>query len=71
MATRLRLTLGKRIRELRLAAGYSQESLAATVDVHRTYIGSIERGEQSVSMDNVAKIAKALRVTVAELMKEL
>lgn len=71
MATRLRLTLGKRIRELRLAAGYSQETLADTVGVHRTYIGSIERGEQSVSVDNVAKIAKALRVTVAELMKGL
>ena len=71
MAIRIRLTLGKRIRELRLAAGYSQEGLADVIGVHRTYIGSIERGEQSVSMDNVAKIAKALRVTVAELMKGL
>jgi transcriptional regulator with XRE-family HTH domain len=67
MSTRIRLTLGKRVRELRLAAGYSQEKLADVVGIHRTYIGAIERGEQSVSVDNVAKIAKALKVTLSEL----
>jgi transcriptional regulator with XRE-family HTH domain len=41
------------------------------VGLHRTYIGNIERGEESVSVDNVAKIAKALEVSLSELFKGL
>jgi transcriptional regulator with XRE-family HTH domain len=71
MASNIRLSFGKRIRQVRLAKGFTQESLADTVGLHRTYIGNIERGEESVSVDNAAKIAKALKVSLSELFKGL
>jgi transcriptional regulator with XRE-family HTH domain len=71
MASNIRVAFGKRIRQVRLAKGFTQESLADTIGLHRTYIGNIERGEESVSVDNVAKIAKALKVSISELFKGL
>lgn len=71
MASNIRIVFGKRIRTLRLARDLSQERLADAVGLHRTYIGNIERGEESVSVDNVAKIAKALKVSISELFKGL
>lgn len=72
MATsKVRKVFGERVRTLRRQAGYSQESLADAIGLHRTYIGSIERAEQSVSIDNAAKIAKALKTSLAELFKGL
>lgn len=71
MATRIRTIFGKRVRELRKAKGFSQESFADAVGVHRTYIGSIERGEQNVSLDNIERIAKALSVRLEVLFKRL
>ena len=65
--TRVRKAFGRKVRELRKYKGYSQEKLADKADLHRTYIGSIERGEQNVSIDNIAKIAKALRTPIANL----
>lgn len=67
MAVSTRKAFGKRIRDLRKQKGYSQEQLADRADLHRTYIGAIERGEQNVSLDNIAKIAKALDVPVTKL----
>ncbi len=67
MTTRARKSFGKRVRELRKQKGYSQEELADKAGLHRTYIGSIERGEQSVSIDNIEKIAKALKASIALL----
>lgn len=67
MTSTARKTLGKRIRELRKKKGYSQEQLADRADLHRTYIGSIERGEQNVSIDNIAKLAKALEIKIVDL----
>ena len=67
MAAKVRKTLGNHIRELRRQKGYSQEQLADMAGLHRTYIGSIERGEQNVSIDNISKIAKALKVPIAQL----
>ena len=69
--TPIRKKFGARLRELRKRRGFSQESLAAAVNVHRTYIGSIERGEQSVSIDNLKKLAKALKLKIADLFKGL
>jgi transcriptional regulator with XRE-family HTH domain len=69
--TKVRKVFGDRVRTLRQKAGYSQESLADAIGLHRTYIGSIERAEQSVSIDNAAKIAKALKTSLAELFKGL
>jgi len=71
MASNIRTSFGKRVRQLRLEKGFTQESLADTVGLHRTYIGNIERGEESVSVDNAAKVAKALKITLAELFKGL
>lgn len=62
-----RKAFGKRMKTLRLERGYSQEKLADLASLHRTYIGAIERGEQNVSVDNIAKIAKALRVKSSNL----
>jgi transcriptional regulator with XRE-family HTH domain len=61
-------TLGFRIRELRLARGLTQEQLGELCELHRTFIGSVERGERNVSILNLRLIAKVLRVTLAELL---
>lgn len=69
--TRLRLAFGKRVRLLRHTREMTQEDLAEYADVHRTYISAIERGEQSVSIDNAAKLAKAFKISLADLFKGL
>ena len=58
---------GKKVRELRKARGYSQEGFAFECDLHRTYIGCIERGETNVTIINIQKIAKALKVEIPQL----
>ncbi len=58
---------GKRVRELRLARGLSQEEMAFKIGVHRTYLGGIERGERNPSLRNIAAIAMALDITLREL----
>ena len=63
----IRKKFGKRVRLLRNSAKLSQEALGFKAGIHRTYIGSIERGEQNVSLDNIHKLAKALKVEVKEL----
>lgn len=68
-ATPTRRELGDRIRRLRRERGISQEELGYRSGLHRTYIGAIERAEQNVSVDNIHKIAKALKVSVKELFK--
>lgn len=60
--------LAQKIRQLRKEAGLSQERLADLCGLHRTYIGSIERAEQNVSIDNIGKIAKALKVKPSDLL---
>lgn len=62
---------GARVRQLRLQKGYSQEAFAAKCDLDRTYVGGIERGERNVALRNVESIAKALDMTLSELMDEL
>lgn len=58
---------GKRIRELRLKKGWSQEYLADRAGRHWTYIGGIERGERNVTLAVMADLARALGVEVREL----
>ena len=60
---------GARIAELRRKRGLTQEQLADLVDLHRTYIGFIEQGKRNPSIANVRRIAKALRVSLKELLK--
>jgi transcriptional regulator with XRE-family HTH domain len=57
----------ERVRELRAARNWSQERLAEEADLHRTYVGGIERGLRNVSMYNIAKLAHAFGVPIAEL----
>lgn len=64
----VRVLLGRRIRSLREAQGFSQESFAERCRLHRTYVGGIERGERNVSLDNLVKIASALGVSLSLLM---
>ena len=68
--TQTRKAFGARLRKLRKAQGMSQEKLGELAGLHRTYIGAIERGEESVSVDNVAKIAKALNVKTSKLFED-
>jgi transcriptional regulator with XRE-family HTH domain len=60
--------LGTKIRDARLALGMSQEKLAEIADVHRTYIGMVERAEKNITILSLYKIAKALNVKVTELI---
>ena len=66
-----RETFAANVRRLRKTRGLSQESLALAAGLHRTYVGSIERAERNVSIDNMEKIAVALGVPLAELVREL
>ncbi|MBQ9508027.1 MAG: helix-turn-helix transcriptional regulator [Bacteroidales bacterium] len=67
MKTEENIAFGKRVALLRKAAGFSQEQLAFECNVDRTYIGTIERGEKSPTLNTIAKIAKALGITKSEL----
>lgn len=67
--TPARIKFGNRLRKLRTDRGFSQESLADAVGLHRTYIGAVERGEQNIAVDNISKLAKALKVPTSELFK--
>lgn len=58
---------GERVRQLRKAAGLSQEELAELCHMHRNYVGGIERGERNPSLQNIALIALALGVEPSEL----
>ena len=62
--------LGDRIRERRLARNLTQAQLGEQCDLHRTFIGSVERGERNVAVLSLRKIARALRTTPAELLAE-
>lgn len=64
-------TLGIKIRELRLQQGISQESLADLTGLHRTYIGSVERGERNISLNNIIEIARALKTTPSILLENI
>lgn len=59
--------LGKRIRQLRLKKGWTQEQLAERTNRHWTYIGGIERGERNVTLQVIADIARALGVEIQAL----
>ena len=63
--------LGLNIRRLREAMGISQEELGYRAGLHRTYIGSIERGERNVALLNLCQIARALQCEPADLLKDI
>lgn len=70
MSKSINVKFGEKIREERLKRNLSQEELAARAGVHRTYIGMIERAEKNITLGNIAKLAKALGVSIEELVKQ-
>jgi transcriptional regulator with XRE-family HTH domain len=65
--SRTRKGFGKRLRELRMERGLSQEQLADLAGLHRNYIGNIERGENGIGIDNIVLLARTLKVKPAVL----
>jgi transcriptional regulator with XRE-family HTH domain len=63
------IKFGEKVRDLRKQKGLSQEQLSFEADLHRTYIGMIERAEKNITLTNIEKIAKALEVEISELFK--
>lgn len=57
---------GEKVREERRKLGLSQEELASRAGVHRTYIGMIERAEKNITLENIEKIANALKISIAD-----
>ena len=65
------IAFGNKVRETRLAEGLSQETLAEKAGLHRTYIGTVERGERNPSLVNLVRIADALAVDLSTLTERL
>lgn len=69
MKVEVLIKFGNKVREKRLSLGMSQEELAARAGVHRTYVGMIERAEKNITLTNIEKIAKALKLSINEITK--
>lgn len=65
----LRIRFAQNLRKHRTSQGVSQEALADIAGVHRTFVSEVERGLRSLSIDNIEKLAKALKVDPVELFK--
>ena len=68
--TPIRFILSKNMKKYRGIVDVSQEELAYRCGLHRTYISDVERCNRNISIDNIEKIAKALSVSPADLLKE-
>jgi transcriptional regulator with XRE-family HTH domain len=65
-----RRIFAENLRKARLAKGLSQEGLAELSGLHRTYVGSVERAERNVSIDNMERLSAAVGVSLPDLLKE-
>jgi transcriptional regulator with XRE-family HTH domain len=63
-------TFGLRIRYFRKRLGLSQDDLADKAQLHRTYVGAVERGERNISLLNMLRLSDALSITAKELFNE-
>jgi transcriptional regulator with XRE-family HTH domain len=66
-----RAAFGKHVRKLRLDRGLSQEKLAELADLHRNYVGGVERGERNIAIINIVRLARALKVKPGKLMETI
>lgn len=62
---------GVKVKSFRNRLNISQEELAEKADLHRTYVGAVERGERNICLTNIFKIADALNVSPKELFDEV
>lgn len=69
MKTLILKKFGKNVKKIRVSKALSQEQLAEITNLHRTYIGSIERGERNVSLQNIVIIAKSLECKITDLFQ--
>lgn len=67
MKSQILKNFGNRVRQERIQKHLSQEGLADLAGVHRTYIGMIERAEKNITLENIEKIAKALKIDISKL----
>jgi transcriptional regulator with XRE-family HTH domain len=65
----LQRTVGRNLRAYRVERGLSQEAFARILEVHRTYMGSLERGERNLSLRSVERLAKKLGIDASELLR--
>lgn len=65
------MAFGKRVRELRVGLGLSQEELAERAGLHRNYIGGVERGERNIALLNIDRLVAALKTRIPDLFSDL
>jgi transcriptional regulator with XRE-family HTH domain len=71
VSTDVRSTFGKQVRALRLERGLSQERLAELADLHRNYVGGVERGERNIALLNIVALARALKIKPTKLLETI
>lgn len=71
MTSDINQIFGYRVTEIRKRLGISQEELAFRCGVHRTYIGAIERGEKSPTLNTIEKLAKGLGIQIYDFLNKL
>ncbi len=71
MNIKLSSDFGQIIREIRIEKGFSQEELGFRSNLHRTYIGMIERGEKNITLENIEKLSKGLNVSMKLIFEKL
>jgi transcriptional regulator with XRE-family HTH domain len=64
-----RKRFARKLKTERLARGISQEALAELAGLHRTYVGSVERGERNIAVDNMESLANAMGLDISDLLK--
>jgi transcriptional regulator with XRE-family HTH domain len=69
--TKILMAFGEIIREKRKEKGLSQEDLAFKADLHRTYIGMIERAEKNITLENINKLSNALDTPIYSLFQNI
>ncbi|PCK21878.1 MULTISPECIES: helix-turn-helix domain-containing protein [Rhodococcus] len=70
MEGELQKVVGRNLRRYRLERGYSQETFADVMGVHRTYMGGVERGERNLTLQTLEKIAEVLKVEPISLLRD-
>lgn len=67
----IQIEFGKRVRELRMATGLSQEKFALKIEMDRTYYASVESGKRNISLKNIEKIANGFDISIAQLFNDM